>query len=70
MSNISPLNPSARVLCKLGSVIVHAEELASDDGHELDRIALATLMQDQEVKDWLAAMRGLALIPEKRRNSS
>lgn len=61
-----PLKPSASLLCKLGSVIVHADELASPNGHDFDRIALATLMQDAEVKAWLSSMQAMALVPLKR----
>jgi hypothetical protein len=60
------LNPSVPLLCKLGSIIVHADELMSQDGHEFDRLALEQLLRDAEVKAWLAGMRGMALIPEKR----
>lgn len=59
--------PSAALLCKLGSIIVHAEEAASSDGHLFDRIALQSLMRDPEVIEWLRGMRANALLPEKRK---
>ena len=66
MAKRNPLNPDARVLCKLGSIIVHAEELISPFGHHFDKAALDQLMRDADVKQWLADMRKLALVPEKR----
>ncbi len=60
------LNPGPSLLCKLGSIIVHAEELASPDGHTFDRIALQSLLNDQEVKEWLAQMNAAAMLPRKR----
>jgi hypothetical protein len=63
----NPLAPSPQLLCKLGSVIVHAEELASPDGHDFDAVALKQLMGDAQVKEWLADMRSMAMIPEKRK---
>ena len=60
------LKPSTTLLMKLGSIIVHAAELASSDGHEFDRIALASLMRDPEVIAWLGAMGDMALVPLKR----
>lgn len=60
------LNPPASVLCKLGSIAVHAEEMMSDDGHAFDRHAIQSLLDDREVKAWLAEMDRLALLPVKR----
>lgn len=61
-----PLNPTPRLLSKLGSIIVHADELASPDGHEFDAVALKQLLRDEDVRKWLYGMRELALLPEKR----
>ena len=60
------LRPGMSLLCKLGSALVHAEELAGPGGHEFDSVALAQAMADPEVTDWLAAMRRMALLPLKR----
>ena len=60
------LNPSAPLLCKLGSIIVHADELLSPDGHAFDREALKALLDDPAVNEWLAGMGELAMIPLKR----
>lgn len=62
-----PLRPAATLLCKLGSAIVHFEELHSPDGHAFDQRALDSLMADAEVCEWIAAMQGLALLPVKRK---
>lgn len=61
------MKPSAALLCKLGSIAVHADELLSPDGHQFDRVALAALMADAEVKEWLTAMDGAAMLPKKRK---
>ena len=63
---MNAFRPSTQLLCKLGSVVVHAEELLSPSGHAFDRTALDALLCDHEVCEWLARMRELALIPEKR----
>lgn len=60
------LKPSAQLLCKLGSIAVHADEFLSPYGHVLDRHALTSLLDDYEVRNWLKAMQTMALIPEKR----
>lgn len=61
-----PLKPSASVLIKLGSIAVHIDEMLSPKGHEFDRPALDTVLYDPEVKEWLASMDKLALLPKKR----
>jgi len=61
-----PLDPGATLLCKLGSIIVHAEELLSADGHPFDRHALETLLADPDVREWRERMDAMALLPVKR----
>lgn len=61
-----PLRPSAGVLCKIGSVVVHADEMLSAKGHAFDAEALKSLLRDPELVEWLKAMDKLALIPKKR----
>lgn len=58
--------PDMTLLCKLGSIIVHTEELLSPYGHEFDKAALDQLMRDPQVVEWLKGMRAMALVPEKR----
>jgi len=50
---------------KLVSIVVHAEEMMSADGHPFDRIALAELLTDREVQTWTKALAILA--PMKRK---
>lgn len=62
----SMFGPNAGLLCKLGSIVVHADELMSADGHEFDRIALGMLLTASEVKAWLAEMDKMGMVPKKR----
>lgn len=66
MSN--PMQPSGALLCKLGSLIVHAEEYldAAGKGHPFDKNAFDALLQDSDVQAWLRQMGQLAMIPRKR----
>jgi hypothetical protein len=59
-----PLEPSVALLAKLGSIVVHFEELLSSKGHAFDKHALNTLLADPEVKQWLKQMGGY--LPVKR----
>jgi hypothetical protein len=61
------LSPGAGLLCKLGSIAVHAEEMVSPDGHTFDRVALEQLLADPEVKEWLTLMDAAAMVPKKRK---
>jgi len=60
----NPLKPASTLLCKLGSIAVHADELMSDQGHPVDRIALIALLEDAEVVAWVKAMG--VYLPVKR----
>ena len=62
----NPLQPTPALLAKIGSLIVHAEEMISEDGHAVDRAALASGLLDTEVQDWLRAMGEMAMVPVKR----
>lgn len=57
---------SVSLAAKLGSVVVHVDEGLSAGGHAFDWRAINSLISDPEVKAWLAHLRGMALIPEKR----
>ena len=59
-----PLKPSIQLLCKIGSVVVHAQEFLSPKGHHLDLAALRTLFEDKEVQQWIKDMG--PLLPVKR----
>lgn len=52
---------------KLGSIAVHADELLGPDGHAFDRVALADLLQDAELRAWVQSMG--PLLPLKRKLS-
>ncbi len=60
-------NPSLSLLCKLGSLAVHIDELLSDEGDDVfDRAALESLLKDVEVLEWLTEMQSDGLVPQKR----
>lgn len=61
-----PLKPSAALLCKLGSVVIHADELMSPSGHAFDKVALDSLLKDPDVVEWLRGMDHMAMLPVKR----
>jgi hypothetical protein len=54
-------------LVKLGSIAVHVEEFMSRNGHELDAVAIKSLLDDPELQKWLKAMSAAALLPLKRK---
>lgn len=60
------LEPSARLLVKLGSLIVHYQEIRSDP-HEFDVAAIATLESDPDVVEWIAQMTKEGFLPVKRK---
>jgi hypothetical protein len=64
--NANPLRPPVTVLVKLGSIAVHVDEMLSPRGHPVDKVALQTLLDDAELKDWLAQMSAMAMLPLKR----
>ena len=66
MEKTAPLQPSPALLCKLGSIAVHADEMMSADGHDFDKIALQGLISDPEVADWIKQMNAMAMVPRKR----
>ena len=41
-----PLKPEATLLCKLGSIAIHTDEMLSDKGHHFDITVLKGLLQD------------------------
>lgn len=61
-----PLKPSAALLVKLGSLIVHFEEAQSGKGHAVDRLVIDQLQADSDVRQWFMEMKALALLPVKR----
>lgn len=54
------------LLVKLGSALVHAEEMIEPGAHPFDLDAFRRLASDPEVMEWREAMDALALLPVKR----
>lgn len=52
------------VMAKLGSIVVHADELLSPGGHSADLIALLAALSSPELKTWLQA--NSVMLPLKR----
>lgn len=60
------LTLTAGLAVKLGSLVVHADELdPHGDGWEFDLAAIRALVTDPEVVEWLSRFSP-ALLPEKR----
>lgn len=64
MNDTTAGRPSLSLLVKLGSIAIHVEELLSPEGHVFDKAALQTLLDDQEVRQWISSMG--AFLPVKR----
>lgn len=60
------LNPSPALLCKLGSIVVHVDEMLSVHGHDYDRIAIKNILSDPDIKLWISEMEKMAMVPVKR----
>ncbi len=69
MSDMRALQPRAALLAKVGSILVHIDEMISDDGHHFDKAAIEALLRDTEVNDWLEAMARMSLVPLKRKTN-
>lgn len=65
--NDDPLKPSAVLLCKLGSIIVHFDETHSPDGRHVDLKMAQDLLADPEVQEWIKQMNKMAYLPVKRK---
>lgn len=62
---MDPLKPEPSLLCKLGSIARHVEEV-TENGHAFDVLAIKGLLGAEDVREWMAAMDGMALLPVKR----
>lgn len=51
---------------KLASIVVHADEWSSPDGHPFDAEAMRRLIADREVIDWVNKVSKAGLAPVKR----
>lgn len=58
--------PSAEVGMKLASAIVHLRELISSGGTDADRIAAFSVIDSDDVRDYMAELNDLALLPVRR----
>lgn len=65
LASTGPMALRLSLAVKLGSALVHADELLGPRAHDFDRQALAALLADQEVKAWLASFDS-GLLPVKR----
>jgi hypothetical protein len=63
---MDPLKPSAGLLCKIVSAVVHADEMREPGAHHFDKIALDKVLDDPEVKEWVEAMTVGGFAPVKR----
>jgi hypothetical protein len=61
-----PLIPPLGLLVKLGSIVVHVDEMLSPLGHGYDKLTVQASLQDPEVREWIAEMTRQALLPVKR----
>ena len=62
--NNDPLKPSIQILVKLGAIAVHVDEFLSPQGHPVDLEVIRSLLQDQELQEWIKDMG--VLLPLKR----
>jgi hypothetical protein len=60
------MKPSATLIAKLGSIVVHMDEATDFLGHHFDVIAMRQLVADPEVQSWLYGLRLHAMVPVKR----
>ena len=64
---MNPLKPDPTLLVKLGSAIVHADEMLDPvKGHHFDMKTFKALLADPEIQEWLKEMGKMALLPVKR----
>ena len=64
--SIKTYNPDIRTLSKLGSIIVHVDEGLSHKGHPFDLVAIKALINEPDVRAWLADMDSATLLPLRR----
>lgn len=60
------VNLTIPLAAKLGSILVHVDEYSADGGHRYDLDAARSLLDDIEVRQWLAHVASLGLLPRKR----
>ena len=57
------------LIVKLASIIIHYQELVSDDGSSFDQNAIDGLSEDPEVKECFEVLKNNALLPLKRKQN-
>jgi hypothetical protein len=62
----TPFTISMALTCKLASIVAHVDEGFSSQGHAFDIAALRALIDNTDVRQWLAKMRRLGFVPVKR----
>lgn len=62
------IEPDLTLLCKLGSIVVHADEMTEPGAHEFDHTALRTLIADADVQAWIKKMGPLLPLKRSARN--
>lgn len=62
-----PFKIEASLAAKVGSILVHVEEGRGTDGHHFDWTAVDTLLAQPDVREWIASLQKIALVPVKRR---
>lgn len=63
---MNAMMPSLGILVKLGSIMVHVEEMLSSGAHDFDTYAIQTLLDDHELRNWIKEMDKHGLLPKKR----
>jgi hypothetical protein len=58
--------PSLSVSVRLASLAIHIDEFLSPHGHPFDKDAISTLLNDAEVRAYLAEMDKAGFLPKKR----
>lgn len=60
--------PDPTVAVALASIAVHAEEALEPGAHEFDIAAIRGALEAPGVRDYVASLDALALVPRKRSN--
>jgi hypothetical protein len=60
------LRPSMALLVKLGSIAIHCDEMLSSEGHNFDRLAIESILNDKEVRDFIEEGQRTQMLPMKR----
>lgn len=61
-----PTITDPQLLVKVGSIIIHIQEMLSPTGHAFDAQVLKQMVYENDVVEWLIKMDALALLPKKR----